>query len=124
MRRASSDFLPNDLAFATRAGFAVLLEDPQVALVLARMVQHILVQPYGRPPVLDPCREVFENRRVEPAPLLTGDRVGFTPGMQRRVVEDLVHVNITDTSDYLLVQQQGFYLRSEERRVGKECRSR
>src|SRR5947209_14007990 len=105
MRRASPDFLPHNHTLALRARFTVLLEDPQVILVLPRAAPYVPVQPYGRPPVFDPGRKVFEDRRVERAPLLAGERVGFTAGMQPRVVEDLVRINVAYTGGDLLIQQ-------------------
>ena len=62
MGRTPSDLLANDLALAVRAGPALLLEDPQVVLVFARPTQYVLVQPHGRPPMLDPRGEVLDDR--------------------------------------------------------------
>src|SRR5918995_2424552 len=113
VRRPPADLLLHHLALAAlRARLAVLLEDPQVVLVLAGTVQHVPIQSHRRPPVLDPRGEVLPDRLVERPPLSLRERVRLAPGMQPRVEEDLVCVDVAHARDHLLVQDQRLYLGS------------
>src|SRR5215207_454468 len=111
--RPPADRLPHHLSPAPRrTGLAVFLEDPQMVLVVPRPAQHVEVEPHRRPPVLDARREVLLDRLVERPPLLVRERVRLAAGMQPRVVEDLVRVDVAHPGDHLLIQQQGLYLGS------------
>jgi hypothetical protein len=61
--------------------------------------------------MLDTRREVLLDRTVEDLPILCRERVRLAAGMKPRVVEGLVGVDVADTSDDLLVEQQRLYLR-------------
>ncbi len=78
MRRASPYLLPHDLALAPRARFAVLLEDPQVVLVLPRAPQHVLVQPHGRPLVVVPLVPQRRGARRLPEDIGQAEKFGHS----------------------------------------------
>src|ERR671914_2640465 len=58
------------------------------------------------------CGDVLPDRLVERLPFLARERVCFSAGMQPRVEEDLVRVNVAYAGDHLLIQDQRLYLGS------------
>ena len=110
MRRPPAYLFPNYLSFTPRTRLPVLLEDPQVVLMLARPVQYILVEPHRGAPMLDAGRQVGPDRRVQRLPFVLRERVRLAPRMQPRIVQDLIGVDVPYAGDDFLIQEQGLYL--------------
>src|SRR4028118_577720 len=111
MCRPPADFLSNDLSFASRTGFPMLLEDAQVILMLAGPVQHVPIEPHRSSPMRHAGLEVRADRGVECLPFAILQRVRLAPGVQTRIVQNLVDVNIAYPRYDLLIQQQRLHLR-------------
>ena len=88
----------------------MLLEDPQVVLMLAWPVQDIFVEPHRGPSMLHAGREVGPYRRMQRLPFVLRKRVRFASRMQPRIVQDLIGVDVPYARDDFLIQEQGLYL--------------
>src|SRR5688572_26218589 len=78
--------------------------------MLAWPVQYILVEPYRCPPMLHAGRQVGPDRHVQRLPFALRERIGLSPRMQPRIVQDLIGVDVPYTRDDFLIQEQGLYL--------------
>src|SRR5215217_1592093 len=95
VRRPSTYLFPNHLSFTPWTWLPVLLEDPQVVLMLAWPVQHVLVEPHRRPPMLDAGREIRQYCRMQRLPFAFGERVRLPSRMQPCIVQDFIGVDIS-----------------------------
>ena len=110
MRWSPTYLFPNHLSSTPRTRPPVLLEDPQVVLMLARPDQYILVEPHSGAPMLYAGRQVGPDRRVQRLPFALRKRVCLAPRMQPRIVQDFIGVDVPYPGDDLLIQEQGLYL--------------
>src|SRR5918999_1434208 len=112
VRRSPAYLFPNHLSSTLRTRPPMLLEDPQVVLMLAWPVQDILVKPHCGPPMLHAGREVGPYRRMQRLPFALRKSVCLAPRMQPRIVQDFIGVDVSYAGDDFLIQEQGLYLGS------------